>query len=127
MQHATYIIFISPVKHARYIHLYHLWNDVKKKFAKKKKKNVTEKNEKKKNWAKINLGKKKKFGLKKNLSNKNLGKKKIAQYFEDGDILKLCTQSKFEAKRLKIALFIPERPFWDPKLAHFRRPILGQS
>ena len=32
---------------------------------------------KKKNWAKKNLGKKKKIGLKKNLSNKNFGKKKI--------------------------------------------------
>ena len=101
-----------------------------------KKKNLQKKKKKKchrEKWKKKKIGQKKiwakkeKFGLKKNLSNKNLGKKKIAQYFEAGDILKLCTQSKFEAKRLKIALFIPERPFWDPKLAHFRRPILGQS
>ena len=66
-EHATYILFISPVKHGRDIHLYHLCNDVKKKnLQKKKKKNVTEKNEKKKKLAKKKFGQKK-IWVKKNL------------------------------------------------------------
>ena len=37
-----------------------------------------------------------------------------------GDTLKLCLQSKFDAKRLKIAPFMSDRtPFWDPKHCPF--------
>ena len=41
--------------------------------------------------------------------------------FPGGDTLKLCVQSKFEAKRLKIARFRTDRTFWDTKLPHFHR------
>ena len=47
--------------------------------------------------------------------------------FPGGDTLKLCVQSKFEAKRLKIAPFMTDRTFWDPKLPHSHRPILSQN
>ena len=35
--------------------------------------------------------------------------------FAGGDIYLSCAQSKFEAKRLKIAPFMTDRTFWDPK------------
>ena len=68
--------------------------------------------------------KKKKIWLKKNLGKKNLVKKK---FWVKKKILHktILAQSKFEAKRLKIALFrttapsgiqncpIPTGPFWD--------------
>ena len=38
--------------------------------------------------------------------------------FAVGDIIKSCAQSKFEAQRLKIALFRTDCTFWDPKLPH---------
>ena len=47
--------------------------------------------------------------------------------FPGGDTLKSCVQSKFEAKRLKIASFMTDRTFWDPKLPHSHRPLFGQK
>ena len=38
--------------------------------------------------------------------------------FAVGDIIKSCAQSKFEAQRLKIAIFRTDRTFWDAKLPH---------
>ena len=47
--------------------------------------------------------------------------------FPGGDTQKSCAHTKFEAKRLKIAQFRTDRTFWDPKLPHFQRPLLGQK
>ena len=47
--------------------------------------------------------------------------------FPSGDTLKSCVQSKFQAKRLKIAPVITDRTFWDPKLPHFHRPLFEQK
>ena len=47
--------------------------------------------------------------------------------FSRGDTQKSCVQSKFEAKRIKIARFRTDRTFWDPKLPHFHRPLFGQK
>ena len=47
--------------------------------------------------------------------------------FPGGDTQKSCAQTKFEAKRLKIAQFMTDRTFWDPKLPHFHRPLFGQK
>ena len=72
---------------------------------------------------------------KKKLGDKNLPQKgslsqkghKLASIglssFAGGDILKLCSQSKFEAKWLTIALFRTDRTFWDPKLPHLQKEI----
>ena len=46
--------------------------------------------------------------------------------FAGGDILKSCAQSKFEAQRLKIALFRTARTFWGPKMPQ-NRPIYGKK
>ena len=81
------------------------------------------------------------------MSKKNLGKKKIwvkkidqkgslpqkgpklpqigLSCLSGGDTQKSCVQSKFEAKRLKIAPFMTDRTFWDPKLPLSHRPIKG--
>ena len=48
-------------------------------------------------------------------------------YFPCDDILKSCVQSKFEAKQLKIAPFMSDRTFWDPKLPYSHRPLFGQK
>ena len=40
---------------------------------------------------------------------------------------KSCVQSKFEAEPLKIAPFMIDRTFWDPKLPLSHRPIWGQN
>ena len=47
--------------------------------------------------------------------------------FPGGDTLKSYVQSKFEAKRLKIAPVMTDRTFWDPKLPHFHMPLFGQK
>ena len=39
--------------------------------------------------------------------------------------LKSCLQSKFEAKRLKLAVFRNDRTFWDPKIPY--GPISGNK
>ena len=49
--------------------------------------------------------------------------KLIAFGFSGGDTLKSCVQSKFHAERWKIAPFMTDRTFWDPKLPHSHRPI----
>ena len=46
--------------------------------------------------------------------------------FAGGDILKSYAQSKFEAQRLKIALFRTARTFWGPKMPQ-NRPIYGKK
>ena len=38
----------------------------------------------------------------------------------------MCTV-QIQAKRLKIAPFMTDRTFWDPKLPHSHRPIFGQK
>ena len=47
--------------------------------------------------------------------------------FSGGDTNKSCAQSKFQVKRLKIAPVMTDRTFWDPKLPHSHKPILGQN
>ena len=47
--------------------------------------------------------------------------------FPSGDTLKSCVQSKFQAKRLKIAPVMTDRTFWDPQLPHFHRPLFEQK
>ena len=47
--------------------------------------------------------------------------------FPGGDTQKSCAQSKFEAEQLKIAPFMTDRTFWDPKMPHSHRPNWGQN
>ena len=47
--------------------------------------------------------------------------------FSGGDSPKSCVQTEFEAERLKIAVFMTDRTFWDPKLPHFHRLFFGQK
>ena len=68
----------------------------------------------KNNWGKTILG-------------AQIGPKICLSCFPGGNTTKSCAQPKFEAKRLKIALFRTDRTFWDPKLPHSHRPILGQK
>ena len=44
-----------------------------------------------------------------------------------GDTQTSCVQSKFQAKRLKVAPFMTDRTFWDPKLPHCHRPIWDKN
>ena len=107
---------------------------------------------KKKIWAKKNLGKKK-IWVKKNLIKKILGKKKIwvkkidakrvitpkgapklpqigLSFLSGGDTQRImCTVQKglqmCPKRNLveKLAPFMTDRTFWDPKLPHSHRPI----
>ena len=43
--------------------------------------------------------------------------------FPGGDTQKSRAQSEFEAEPLKIAPFMTDRTFWDPKLPNSHRPI----
>ena len=87
---------------------------------------------------------KKKIWIKKNLSKKKIGQKNYPEKgkypkrgtnwpqkgifcFAGGYTLKSYAQSKFEAKRLKIAPFMTDRTFWDPKLPHSHYPIMGHN
>ena len=47
--------------------------------------------------------------------------------FPGGDTLKSNVQSKFQVKWWKIAPFMTDRTFWDPKLPHSHRPIYGEK